>query len=212
MIQLPRRSVTRFFIPLVDVMTLLFCMFLLLPNFRQSVPDNVDPEKVPTEDNLRRLQSEVERLKGEKKELQRQLDDPDRENAALRKRVRELEALVESLRSQVRLLQKRLATPLEQRMAIRLVEIDPADGRLFYYEPGQPPRKKYLETAAQVEALILHHKRELVDRYKDRTAPELHYLFVFPRVDSAYPTGRQVQQYKKWFEGVSHSFDQPGGA
>src|SRR6202011_3261808 len=31
MIELPRRSVTRFFIPLIDVMTLLFCIFLLMP-------------------------------------------------------------------------------------------------------------------------------------------------------------------------------------
>ena len=31
MIQLPRRSVTRFFIPLIDVLTLLFCIFLLMP-------------------------------------------------------------------------------------------------------------------------------------------------------------------------------------
>lgn len=31
MLQLPRRSVTRFFIPLIDVLTLLFATFLLLP-------------------------------------------------------------------------------------------------------------------------------------------------------------------------------------
>lgn len=31
MIQLPHRSVTRFFIPLIDVLILLFCIFLLLP-------------------------------------------------------------------------------------------------------------------------------------------------------------------------------------
>ena len=31
MIQLPQRSVTRFFIPLIDVLTLLFCIFLVMP-------------------------------------------------------------------------------------------------------------------------------------------------------------------------------------
>jgi hypothetical protein len=31
MIEMPRRSVTRFFIPLIDVLTLLFCIYLLLP-------------------------------------------------------------------------------------------------------------------------------------------------------------------------------------
>jgi len=30
-ITLPRRSVTRFFVPLIDVLILLFCMFLLMP-------------------------------------------------------------------------------------------------------------------------------------------------------------------------------------
>lgn len=36
MIQLPRRSVTRFFIPLIDVLTLLFCIFLLMPVMKQA--------------------------------------------------------------------------------------------------------------------------------------------------------------------------------
>jgi hypothetical protein len=31
MIQMPRRSVTRFFIPLIDVLILLFCIYLLMP-------------------------------------------------------------------------------------------------------------------------------------------------------------------------------------
>ena len=31
MIEFPKRSVTRFFIPLIDVLTLLFCIFLLMP-------------------------------------------------------------------------------------------------------------------------------------------------------------------------------------
>src|ERR1700736_3260768 len=38
MIELPRRSVTRFFIPLIDVMTLLFCIFLLLPIVKPTDP------------------------------------------------------------------------------------------------------------------------------------------------------------------------------
>lgn len=39
MIQLPKRSVTRFFIPLIDVLILLFCIFLLLPFARQDALD-----------------------------------------------------------------------------------------------------------------------------------------------------------------------------
>src|SRR5262249_37950036 len=103
------------------------------------------------------------------------------------------------------------ALPFDQRLAIRVLEIDAADGRLFYYEPGQPPRKTYLDSEAQAEKLILRNKREVLDRHKgDVLVPELHYLFVFPRVDSAYPTGQQLKRYEKWFARVSHSFDRPG--
>ena len=35
MIQMPRRSVTRFFIPLIDVLTVLFGIFLLMPIVRE---------------------------------------------------------------------------------------------------------------------------------------------------------------------------------
>jgi hypothetical protein len=176
MIQLPRRSVTRFFIPLIDVMTLLFCIFLLLPVFRESEPDNPDQAQAARDRERRGLKEEVEKLQEE-----------------------------------VRLLRKRQAAPLDQRLAIRVLEIDPADGRMFYYAPGQPPRKTYLDSAAQAEKLILRHKREVLDRHKgDELIPELHYLFVFPRVDSAYPTGQQLKDYEKWFARVSHSFDRPG--
>ena len=37
MIRLPQRSVTRFFIPMIDVLTLLFCIYLLMP-----IVDNAD--------------------------------------------------------------------------------------------------------------------------------------------------------------------------
>src|SRR6266852_5028203 len=36
MIAFPRRSVTRFFIPLIDVLTLLFCIFLLMPMIKET--------------------------------------------------------------------------------------------------------------------------------------------------------------------------------
>jgi hypothetical protein len=43
-IQTPRRAVTRFFVPLIDVLILLFCMFLLLP-----IVSNPDAKKAGTE-------------------------------------------------------------------------------------------------------------------------------------------------------------------
>ena len=42
MIRMPRRSVTRFFIPLIDVLILLFCVYLLMP-IVQTPSDAGDP-------------------------------------------------------------------------------------------------------------------------------------------------------------------------
>ena len=45
MIPSPRRSVTRFFIPLIDVLILLFCIFLLMPFVSAPArPDEEQPE------------------------------------------------------------------------------------------------------------------------------------------------------------------------
>jgi hypothetical protein len=70
-ITLPRRSVTRFFIPLIDVLILLFCIFLLMPFV--SGPANTEPDakknepKEPLPTNVTDLQRELtearERLK-----------------------------------------------------------------------------------------------------------------------------------------------------
>ena len=44
MIQPPHRAVTRFFVPLIDVLILLFCMFLLLPIVSKSDADKKGKE------------------------------------------------------------------------------------------------------------------------------------------------------------------------
>jgi hypothetical protein len=59
----PRRSVTRFFIPLIDVLILLFCIFLLMPFV--SSPDDAPapaPKPAPTDaDQLKKRLAEAER-------------------------------------------------------------------------------------------------------------------------------------------------------
>jgi hypothetical protein len=63
MIVRPQRSITRFFIPLIDVLILLFCIFLLMPFV--SKPDDgkgadLSVERDPTmPDNLEQLQQEL---------------------------------------------------------------------------------------------------------------------------------------------------------
>jgi hypothetical protein len=59
MIEIKQRSVTRFFIPLLDVMTLLFCMFLLMP----LVEPSEGPGDGTSEANIARLQRELDQLR-----------------------------------------------------------------------------------------------------------------------------------------------------
>jgi hypothetical protein len=80
MIRPPRRSVTRFFIPMIDVLTLLFCIFLLMP-FVKSAGEGeaaesgvTQPPEPPPGDlkelaaKIDQLQSEIDRLKKERAE------------------------------------------------------------------------------------------------------------------------------------------------
>lgn len=73
MINLPKRSITHFFIPLIDVLVLLFCVFLFLPIVGQS--DSLDPlsnekpallQKLPDIDSSKQLLSEIQKLRTER--------------------------------------------------------------------------------------------------------------------------------------------------
>jgi hypothetical protein len=175
MIQLPRRSVTRYFIPLIDVMILLFCIFLLMPIFKESDPENPDM------------------LARKKLEETIRIRTKERDQAYA-----DLEAL-----------QKKLPAPLQQRLAIRVLEVDGKDGRLFYYESGRPPLRRHIDSAETALDLIERHRRDIRQRFPASERPELHYLFLLPRGDSAFPEGQQLRDYESWFKGVSFSIDRP---
>lgn len=184
MIQLPRRSVTRFFIPLIDVLTLLFCIFLVMP-FVKATGDAQDQAAAaraggPLEpaDPLARPEEPL---------------DGDR-LAAERAQVQTLERELQRLRAE------QIET-LQHRLAIRVLEIDPDTGRLYYNEPEQ---RVEITSQAEARALIERQKREAPGR-------ELYYLFLFPRRVTGYPQERQLKQYERWFEGVAHGIDNPRG-
>jgi hypothetical protein len=112
MIVLPKRSVTRFFIPLIDVMILLFCIFLLMPMVKG--PDEEGPAAdYAREERLRQLEEEIARLKRDGAE--------------------EPKALQEELQ---RLRQERLKA-LQERLRIRVLEIDANTGKLYYNDAGR---------------------------------------------------------------------------
>lgn len=80
MIHLPRRSVTRFFVPLIDVLILLFCIFLLMPFV--SRPGD-DLEDMSPADPRADLPEDVKELQDELLEARRKLEQYEARQAAL---------------------------------------------------------------------------------------------------------------------------------
>jgi hypothetical protein len=75
MIERPKRSVTRFFVPLIDVLILLFCIFLLMPFFGQPVetpepPNQPKMKEEPLPKDVQTLQHELQLARKDAKELE----------------------------------------------------------------------------------------------------------------------------------------------
>ncbi len=83
MIHPPRRSVTRFFIPLIDVLILLFCIFLLMPFV--SAPPAAEPEKTAPE--LPPVSTDLTELKRQLAEAKLRLDRVQKERASVADRM-----------------------------------------------------------------------------------------------------------------------------
>ena len=169
MIDRPKRSVTRFFVPLIDVLILLFCIFLLMPFVST-------PETEPPPDPAPRPKV-VEELPKDVKELQTELERSRREVARLRAE----------------------RGNLSERLSVKIVEIDPRDGRLFYLHDGE---RVNVTSQAAAEALITLHKRASGTR-------EPFFLILYPRQKSGYPEQQQADDYARWFKDVQFQFDRP---
>lgn len=109
MITLPRRSVTRFFIPLIDVLILLFCIFLLMP-FVSGTPAN---EPVP------------------RPELKTK--EPLPENVV------ELQKQLSEARARIERMEKASQAGLADRLSVRVLQVgkDARGVFLYYYEPDR---------------------------------------------------------------------------
>jgi hypothetical protein len=168
MIQMPRRSVTRFFIPLIDVLILLFCIFLLMPLFKaQAGPGGEPPPDGDRAGQEPRDQNEVERLRAEVEQLRREK-----------------------------------AQPLQERLAVRVLEIDPASGVLFY----SGPQRVELRTEADARELVLRDRQTVGD-----SGRELYYEILYPRDPaSPFPLAKQRKLYDEWLKDVPHGWDVPG--
>jgi hypothetical protein len=170
---MPERSVTRFFIPLIDVLILLFCIYLLMPlaEGTEGKGDPSHPAAVAEQGRITR--EELAKLKEQAAAAARQLDDLRREKSDL----------------------------LAQRLAIKVLEIDPGNGKLYCFDRGE-----------RIDIQSVDHARQLIDRHRhDAGSRQLYYLFLFPRQDTGYPEQRQFSQYERWFAQVLHGLDNPRG-
>jgi hypothetical protein len=180
MIHMPHRSVTRFFIPMIDVLTLLFCIYLLMPMVGTSTDAETESERRAREEQLKTLQAELARKAafGE--------DVPAR------------------LREEIEKLQREKVKALQTRLSVRVLEINPQTGKLYF----RNPEGKEVELRNQDDA------RKLIesDREQQGVAKrDLYYLILYPRDrSSSYPTRKQRTDYDRWFQGVALGYDIPG--
>jgi hypothetical protein len=183
MIQMPRRSVTRFFIPLIDVLLLLFGIFLLMPIAGEAEldeeRDNVSEQResvAALQYELRRRGEELQRFEGLRPEL----------------------AKVEQLKDEIERLRGAQRQDLQARVDIHVLDVDPQTGELFTYEPSRAEPRVPLADETAARQLIERQRREAKGR-------ELYYYFLFPRPETGYPTFAQQRRYESWFARVPNS-------
>jgi hypothetical protein len=169
MIERPKRAVTRFFVPLIDVLILLFCIFLLMPFVATPQRPEPDPK-----------------------------DKAKAKEANLPTDVKELRADLERARREIDRLRAERGN-LAERLSVKVLEIDPRDGRLYYLQDGE---RLSVSNQAAAEAVITLHKR--ASGTKDPF-----FLILYPRQKSGYPEQRQADDYARWFKDVQFQFDRP---
>jgi hypothetical protein len=190
MIQMPRRPVTRFVIPLIDVLLLLFCIFLLM-----DINSEGQVEK----------QSEV---------IEEQSMDASRFQAELSRRIKELSQFEEDrpklvelakLRKDLEDLQAATQQTLQKQAYVRIIDVDGNDGAISFYDEKRPK-----EPSLKITDRKIAHK--LIERHKEEAAGRVvYYYFLYPRTGKRFPTTvGQETDYRDWFKGVANSLAKAG--
>ena len=113
MIEMPHRSITRFFVPMIDVLLLLFCIYLVMP---MATHEDGDTEAVREAREKIKREMDIERANRSK--------DSD---------------LPAQLREELERLRQEKMDVLKQRLSVRVLEVDGKDGKLFYRDPDPVP-------------------------------------------------------------------------
>ncbi|MSQ95909.1 MAG: hypothetical protein EXR98_15335 [Gemmataceae bacterium] len=189
MIQMPRRNVTRFFIPLIDVLILLFCIFLLMEFTSESKFDKEAETVAEQSAALELLQTDFD---ASNRELQKFAED--------RPRLTELA----KLRAELEALQKTNQHTLQQQAYVRIIDIDGKDGSLSYFD-DRKPKEPSIKITSRKEA------QTLIDRHKEEAnGRQVYYYFLVPRGTRFVTTAGQEQDYREWFKGAANSMVKVG--
>lgn len=129
MIRPPRRAVTRFLIPLLDVLILLFCIFLLMPFVSQ--PGTGDPA-------------------GD--------EAAARSAEELRAQVVEMQLRLAQAQAEIDRLAAAQTNPAN-RMSVRVLEIDGDTGKLYAFDPDAGDPRQEVRDQADAQRLIDQQRR-----------------------------------------------------
>jgi hypothetical protein len=173
----PRRSVTRFFIPLIDVLILLFCIFLLMPFV--SVPAKPDDD-TKADAKAAAVPPDVQKLIQERDEAVKRLDRFRKEQAE-----RYAYRVVE----------------IDETGDLMYFQGGPKTilGRLKRQQNREKPLTRE-EEDAEVGRWVEHQKKLAGEK-------DLYILIQMPRSpDTGRPTRTDQENYARWFQNVPHGY------
>jgi len=169
----------------------MFCIFLLMPVFGEEEGSEGDGKASLAPEDLADAYESV------KRELNKKNQDLQR-----------IEKLQSSLVKMTLLMQELEKLRKEKQQAllrptyVRVLDIDGKTGALSFFDPtnlDNPVQPIADEKSAR--ALIARHKKEAGER-------QLYYHFLYPRIETGWPTLAQETAYKRWFTGVAQSLQE----
>lgn len=193
MIDMPGRSVTRFFIPLIDVLLLMFCIFLLMPVFGEeegSEGSEGEKARLAPEDIADAYESVKRELTKKNQDLQR--------IAKLQASLVKMDLVMQELEK----LRKEKQQAMLRPTYVRVLDVDGKTGALSFFDPASLDNPVLpIPDDKAARTLIARHKKEAGER-------QLYYHFLYPRVETGWPTLAQEMAYKRWFAGVAQSLQE----
>ena len=179
--------------PLIDVLLLLFCIFLLMPFANEEDMEKTQEEAIKERDNATTLRAELDRREDDLQNIEISRQDM--------KNLREYERI----KAENEEMRKKLSEVPDQKYIFHIIDIDGDTGELYIKDARGRRRDIKNEQAAKKQ---IKDDRDEANKNPMTKGKRLYYCFVYPRrgVEDAYPVLSQIEEYKKWFAEVEISF------